>query len=128
MVHEYGCYGYKLNETLPAEKNAYGPLNSTTWCPVLCYCQNYGVCGCDDFNETSPTNSGLNSTVVPDEFKWNTSYALINGTGYSLLNGTLANGTTAPGGTENSGTSLGGKRALGMGWASIVVVGTYLII
>jgi hypothetical protein len=108
MLHPYGYHGYRLNYTLPAEKNAYGVGNSTAQYPVLCFCHKYGVCGCDGIKARSvisrPSNSTRNSTDAG--FRWNTTYALINGTGYSLLNGTLANGTTAPEGTGNSASSL----------------------
>lgn len=124
MLHEHGYYGYKSNQTLPAEKNAYGALNSTLQYPVLCYCHKYGVCGCDDSEEVSLNNSAhTNLTEFLNSFHLNTSYVLINGTAYSLLNGTLANGTTAPGGTENSGMSLGNGR-MGLGYAAVVVVAT----
>jgi hypothetical protein len=128
MLHEHGYHAYMLNRTLVAEENAYGVRNSTTKYPVLCYCLNYGVCGCDDFNGGDKVNLTNSSTSGRSDFKWNTTYALINGTGYSLLNGTLANGTTAPGGTENTGTPLG-KGSLGLGWATILlVVGTYFLV
>jgi hypothetical protein len=116
--HPHGYYVYHLNRTLPAENNAYAPGNSTTKYPVLCFCETYGVCGCDDIKVNRTT--AVNETV-----RWNTAYALWNGTGYSLLNGTLANGTTAPGGTENSGSSLNG-----LGWilyASCFLAGLYLV-
>jgi hypothetical protein len=116
--HPHGYNVYHLNRTLPAESNAYMPNNSTATYPVLCFCENYGVCGCDDItvNRTTATNETV---------RWNTTYALWNGTGYSLLNGTLANGTTAPGGAENSGASLNG-----LGWVlyvSCILAGLYLV-
>jgi len=111
---------YHLNNTLPAEKNAYGRQNSTATYPVLCFCHNYGVCSCDNMN-LDVTSVG-NSTEYT---KWNTTYALINGTEYSLLNGTLANGTTAPGGSENSASSLcpGGW----MIWAACIAIGVFFV-
>jgi hypothetical protein len=116
--HPHGYYVYHLNRTLPAESNVYAPSNSTTKYPVLCYCEKYGVCGCDDITVNSTV--GTNETV-----RWNTTYALWNGTGFTLLNGTLANGTTVPGGTENSASSLNG-----LGWvlySSCIIAGLYLV-
>jgi hypothetical protein len=132
MLHEHGYHAYMLNRTLVAEENAYGVTNSTAKYPVLCYCLNYGVCGCDDFDggdRSNLTNSSVSTSTAGgrSDFKWNTTYALINGTGYSLLNGTLANGTTTPGGNENTGTPLG-KGSLRLGWATILVVGTYFLV
>lgn len=116
--HPHGYYVYHLNRTLPAESNVYAPINSSTKYPVLCYCEKYGVCGCDDITVNSTV--GTNETV-----RWNTTYALWNGTGFTLLNGTLANGTTASGGTENSASSL--NR---LGWvlySSSIIAGLYLV-
>jgi hypothetical protein len=50
-------------------------------------------------------------------------YAVINGTEYALLNGTLANWTTAPGGTS-SGMSLGLYLTRSGSWASWLVFAT----
>jgi hypothetical protein len=122
MVHPYGYHGYHLNRTLPAEMNAYGPRNSTAEYPVLCFCANYGVCGCDDL--ASMNNSTTNGTISKD--KWNTSYALINGTEYSLLNGALANGTTAPRGIENVASHVLGSGFGTLAW--VVVTGGGIIL
>lgn len=124
MVHPYGYHGYHLNRTLPAETNAYGPRNSTTEYPVLCFCSNYGVCGCDDV--ASMANSTINGTITISKDKWNTSYALINGTEYSLLNGTLANGTTAPGGIENGASHILGSGFGTLVWAAVIGGGIIL--
>ena len=120
MSHPHGYYMYHLNNSLPAEKNAYRIQNSTAKYPVLCFCHNYEVCSCDNMN-LNVTSIG-NST---ENTKWNTIFALINGTEYSLLNGTLANGTTAPGGNENSASSLhpGGWM---MG-AACIVIGIFFV-
>lgn len=118
--HPYGYYVYRLNNTLPAENKIAGSWNSTTKYPVLCFCHNYGVCGCDNISHEneSVTNS------IQDTIKWNTSYAVINGTEYSLLNGTLANGTTAPGGTENDGPSVSVGSII---WVICVGIGVFLL-
>jgi len=104
--YPHGLHVYHLNRThLPITQNvtamSYG--NGTTKYPVLCFCENYAVCGCDDI-------VAMNSNNRSEPVKYNTTYAMINGTAYALLNGTLVNGTTAPGGAEmavSSGNSLG---------------------
>ena len=88
----YGAYYYHLNATAPAQPNN-TDHNSTD--PILCVCQNYQPCGCDNTNGTYD--------LPPD-----TKYAVINGTEYAIVNGTLENGTTAPGGTDDA--SSGGMR------------------
>ena len=114
MSHPYGYHGYHLNYTLPAEKNVYSMSTSSAQYPVLCFCHKYGVCGCDEIKAGSilsrPSNSTGNSTDAG--LRWNTTFALINGTGYSLLNGTLANGTTAPQGIRNNASFVFPK----LGW------------
>jgi hypothetical protein len=65
----------------------------------------------------------VNGTTATNEtVRWNTTYALWNGTGYSLLNGTLANGTTAPGRTESQGILA--QRVF---YASCILAGFYLV-
>jgi len=112
MLHPHGYYGYLLHQTLSVTQDPYEPqdsTNSTTKYPVLCYCENYGLCSCDDF----PGNgTSLNTTL-----------AIINGTRYSLLHGTLANGTTAP--DSDSGASSLTKPFSWISVTIIVVIGSY---
>lgn len=119
MSHPHGYYAYPLNNTLPAENNAYGRHKPNATYPVLCFCHNYGVCSCDNINsQNGNINSTTNSTT-----KWNTRYAVVNGTEYSLLNGTLANGTTAPEGAESGGPNV----ITNVGWVLWVVFMGHLI-
>jgi len=84
-----GEYCYLLNHTAPALPT--NPAHNTTD-PILCVCQNYNLCGCD--------NTG-DSYQIPSTVK----YSIINGTEYAIVNGTLENGTTAP--AQSSAESLG---------------------
>ena len=84
-----GEYCYLLNHTAPALPT--NPAHNTTD-PILCVCQNYNLCGCD--------NTG-GSYQIPSTVK----YSIINGTEYAIVNGTLENGTTAP--AQSSAESLG---------------------
>jgi hypothetical protein len=79
----WGAYYYHVNQTAPALPNN---TDHNTTDPVLCVCENYQPCGCDD--ETTTGNYTLPA---------GTQYAVINGTEYAVVNGTLENGTTAPG-------------------------------
>jgi hypothetical protein len=87
--------------------NRTAALNQTR--PVLCGCDPYSVCGCDDNNETL-------SEIIGDGTNFNRSLlavADVNGTSTLLINGTLPNGTTAPGGDEDAFDSAGaGYRAM----------------
>ncbi|KAF2189260.1 hypothetical protein K469DRAFT_683688 [Zopfia rhizophila CBS 207.26] len=86
-----------LNQTAV---NATGGLNQTL--PVVCLCQEFSVCGCDDNNDEryfkdlvgNGSYSALNKTLV--------TVSDVNGTRTLVINGTLPNGTTAPGGTDSA--------------------------
>ncbi|KAI1474233.1 hypothetical protein K445DRAFT_10018 [Daldinia sp. EC12] len=116
----YGAYAYPYN-------HHYYYHNSTTnqneTKPVVCICDYYGVCGCDDNGNQTYFNS-----VIGDGSYENLNKSLVtvaeNETTHEktiYILGTLPNGTTSSGGTEdpNSGASL---QALGraMGWWPVV--------
>lgn len=69
--------------------------------PVLCLCQEFSVCGCDENEDEQYINdlvgngsyAALNKTLV--------TVSDVNGTKTLVLNGTLPNGTTAPGGVDD---------------------------
>ena len=82
----YGAYYYHVNQTVPALPN--NTAHNTTD-PVLCVCQNYQPCGCDDSNSTD--------YQLPN----GTRYAVINGTEYAVVNGTLENDTSATSGATS---------------------------
>lgn len=113
----YGAYAYPYNNHYNYVDNQSHQNKSL---PVVCVCEEYAECGCDDnndstyyqslFNGTQPANS---STVrVVD----------VNGTEKIYVNGTLPNGTTA----AESGAStltLGRSMAQNSGyWAMVAVV------
>jgi hypothetical protein len=91
--------------------NTYNYYNTTDrrneTAPVLCLCQQYSDCGCDDngnmtFIDTvlSPNGTAINSTLVQ--------IGQVNGTTYILLNGTLPNGTAL----TNGAMALSGNPML----------------
>ncbi|KAF2798447.1 hypothetical protein K505DRAFT_371738 [Melanomma pulvis-pyrius CBS 109.77] len=90
-------------------------LNQTL--PVVCLCQEYSVCGCDENNDQNYLNdlvgngsyAALNKTLV--------TVSEVNGTRSLVLNGTLPNGTTAPGGEDDAeeGAAPGLVNALPFG-------------
>jgi hypothetical protein len=79
---------------------------------VICGCDPYQPCGCDDSN-----NTAFIQDVVGDGINYNKSVLAVgvyNGNTTLLLNGTLPNGTTAPGGEDDADdeSAAGGMRNL----------------
>ena len=104
----YGAYYYPWSHP-HSFYNASAQQNQTK--PVLCLCQEYSVCGCDE-----NTNSTYMTSVIGDgDFaKLNRSLAYVNdvnGTSTIILNGTLPNGTTADGGSEDANGVISGASA-----------------
>lgn len=89
--------------------------------PVVCLCQPYDECGCDDnhnrtyyetlFNGTQPINTTI--TRVTD----------VNGTETIYINGTLANGTTAASTSAAPTSAVTLLHASGY-WVTVAVVAT----
>jgi hypothetical protein len=86
---------------------------------VLCLCQEYTACGCDQNDDSTYLNSivgngsvsGLNNTLVR--------VANVNGTDTIVINGTLDNGTDT--GSAASGM-VGGRMSWMAGWLAIAAV------
>jgi hypothetical protein len=86
---------------------------------VLCLCQEYTACGCDENSDSSYITSivgngseaNLNSTLVK--------VANVNGTDTIVINGTLPNGTDT--GSAASGM-VGGRISWMAGWLAIAAV------
>jgi len=99
----YGAYYCHINRTVPAPANNTAH-NKTD--PVVCVCAAYGQCGCDN----------ANSSFTP----FNYSIAVINGTEYAVINGTLDNDTSA---TSAAGSSMGLYLTEGGTWCSWMLFG-----
>lgn len=86
--------------------NATNPNGLNTTLPVLCLCQQYMVCGCDENDDQqylkdlvgNGSYAALNKSLV--------TVAQYNGLTTLVLNGSLPNGTTAPGGTDDAAAGL----------------------
>ncbi|KAK7531153.1 hypothetical protein IWX49DRAFT_356216 [Phyllosticta citricarpa] len=117
-----GLGGYQYAYSRPyVFHNRSSDANSTTntSLPVVCYCQQYTTCGCDD--NTSPayfdsiigngSYAGLNKSIVD--------VARVNGSDTLILNGVLPNGTTAAGGSDSAAGRALGNAVVGgwFGWA-----------
>ena len=95
--------------------------------PVMCLCQEYSVCGCDENDDQqylddlvgNGSYAALNKTLI--------TVSDVNGTKTLVLNGTLPNGTTAPGGEDGAAASLRvGNYAGYYAIAMLVVAGVML--
>jgi hypothetical protein len=97
--------------------------------PVMCVCQEYSVCGCDENDDQTYINdlvgngsyAGLNKTLV--------TVSDVNGTKTLVLNGTLENGTTAPGGTDDDSAAINlrvGKYAGYYAVGMMVLAGVFM--
>ena len=106
----YGAYYYRVNQTAPALPN--NTAHNTTD-PILCVCQNYDPCGCDNTSENYTLPSGAQ-------------YAIINGTEYVVVNGTLDN-STVENGTATPAVTSSGSMGLYLtksgAWSAWVMLG-----
>jgi hypothetical protein len=110
-------YGYSQPYTF---FNATSGANETE--PVLCLCEQWCVCGCDDNADQAYMSSviGTGNTSA-----WNATLvaeAVVNGTKNIVINGTLPNGTfTATNGTTiTAGASGLRSRTYLLGWCGLL--------
>ncbi|KAI9677215.1 MAG: hypothetical protein M1829_002789 [Trizodia sp. TS-e1964] len=117
----YSAYAYPYHNNYSfrnrTRTNSTNPDGVNQTLPVLCLCQQYSECGCDE--DTS-------NTTFLDSVVGNGSYAGlpqsvatvsdVNGTTTLVLNGTLANGTTAPGGQDDTSGAARQIVLENMGW------------
>ncbi|KAK8187371.1 hypothetical protein IWZ00DRAFT_334709 [Phyllosticta capitalensis] len=117
-----GLGGYQYAYTHPysfhnrsADANNNNNATNTTL-PVVCYCQQYTTCGCDDNTDSAYFDSlvgngsyaGLNKSVVD--------VARVNGSDTLILNGVLPNGTTAAGGSDSAAGPGAFANVVVSGW------------
>ncbi|KAF7122156.1 hypothetical protein CNMCM5793_000112 [Aspergillus hiratsukae] len=112
----YGAYAYPYS-------HHYNYINQTAnrneSLPVVCLCQQYSACGCDDnnnstyyqslFNGTQPVNSSIAKVVNA------------NGTETIYINGTLPNATTTSTGSTSSAPATTLLEASGY-WVMVALV------
>ncbi|WEW59885.1 hypothetical protein PRK78_005366 [Emydomyces testavorans] len=91
----FGAYAYETHHGFDWRNRTSG-LNQSV--PIVCLCQQYSECGCDDNNNSTYIQSVLNDTDM-NGLPRNSSLVKtvnVNGTTKIYINGTLPNGTTAP--------------------------------
>jgi hypothetical protein len=117
----YGAYLYRYPQPYSFYNQTSG-LNQTE--PVLCLCQQYCECGCDD-NE----DSAYMDSIIGDPLSMNASLvqvSVVNGTQTIVINGTLPNGTyTAPNGTTVTAGNVSGasgpmSKSYVLGWCGLM--------
>ena len=69
--------------------------------PVICLCQEFGVCSCEENDDQQYLNDLIGNGSYAALNKSLVTVSDVNGTRTLVLNGTLPNGTTAPGGTDD---------------------------
>ncbi|KAI5467623.1 hypothetical protein BGZ63DRAFT_399188 [Mariannaea sp. PMI_226] len=115
----YGAYMYHYNNPYHYY-NASSKANETR--DVICGCSYYGVCGCNDNNDTSYYNELIGNGSYASLNKSIVDVAKVNGTETILINGTLPNGTTVKSDDSAAGGGLHSLiEALGF-WPAIAAV------
>ena len=101
----FSVYAYPFTQPISYHNNT---NNQNQTLPVLCLCQQYGECGCDEnHNQTYTQELVDNATRFDNDSQpYVSKIADVNGTRTLIINGTLANGTTAPGGTDSAAAAL----------------------
>ncbi|KAL1963243.1 hypothetical protein VTN77DRAFT_8568 [Rasamsonia byssochlamydoides] len=113
----YGAYAYPYSHPYTFHNPTTGTSETL---PVVCLCQEYSECGCDNnYNSTYLDsifgNDPTNSSVVR--------IATVNGTQTIFINGTLANGTTAANPALSAAPAVPIMRWSGY-WVIVAIVST----
>ncbi|EAS28982.3 uncharacterized protein CIMG_07728 [Coccidioides immitis RS] len=120
----FGAYAYQSNHDFNWRNRTSGMDENI---PIICLCQQYSVCGCDDNNNSTYIQSILNDTDQ-NGLPRNSSIVKtveVNGTTRIYINGTLPNGTTAPSGESTNmapGLMLPHLLKLSGYWSMVAIV------
>jgi len=100
----YGAYAYNYNHDYSYHNrtNTSQPANQNETLPVVCLCDMYSACGCDDNNNSTYLDSVVGNGSMADANNTLVHIAMVNGTKKLVLNGTLPNGTDNSTTTDNS--------------------------
>jgi hypothetical protein len=101
----FSAYAYPYAQSINYYNNT---NNQNQTLPVLCLCQQYSECGCDENHNQTYTQALVDNATRFDNSSqpYVSKIADVNGTRTLVINGTLANGTTAPGGTDSAAGAL----------------------
>jgi len=94
--------------------------NSNESLPILCLCQQYSVCGCDNNTNTTYLDGVIGNGSAESMNASLIRITDVNGTRTAIINGTLPNGTTAAGGSDSAGVKTVSANAGYLVMAAIV--------
>ncbi|KAF9882839.1 hypothetical protein FE257_004970 [Aspergillus nanangensis] len=115
----YGAYAYPYS-------HHYNYVNETNHqnesLPVVCLCEKYSECGCDDNNNSTYYESLFNGTQPANSSI--VKIAEVNGTETIYINGTLPNGTTVADPSASSASTMSAVEFSGYWMMVAAVAGT----
>jgi hypothetical protein len=97
--------------------------------PVMCVCQEFSVCGCDENDDQQYINDLVGNGSYAALDKTLVTVSDVNGTKTLVLNGTLENGTTAPGGSDEDSAAINMKVGKYAGYYAVgmmVLAGVFM--
>ena len=107
----YGAYEYPYNHdySFHNSTNSSEPQGQNETLPVVCLCQMYSACGCDNNSNTTYLDSLVGNGSAADENGTLVHVGDVNGTKTLIINGTLPNGTN---GTSSTTSGAARKQLL----------------
>ena len=122
-----GAYGYNFNH--PYRFRNSSNANSSESLPVVCLCEEYRACGCDDDGNTTYIDDLVGNGSASDQDPTLVHVGNVNGTKTVVINGTLPNGTDDSSSSSTSSTTSGAMRLYvlemsGYWVASAIVIAT----
>ena len=99
------AYAYNFNH--PYRFRNSSNANSTESLPVVCLCEEYRACGCDDDGNTTYIDELVGNGSASDQDPTLVHVGNVNGTKKVVINGTLPNGTDGSSDSSTSTTTSG---------------------
>ena len=122
-----GAYGYNFNHPYQFRNSSNANRNESL--PVVCLCEEYRACGCDDDGNTTYIDELVGNGSASDQDPTLVHVGNVNGTKTVVINGTLPNGTDDSSGSTTSTSTSGATRLYflemsGYWVASAIVIAT----
>lgn len=103
-----GAYGYNFNHPYRFRNSSNANRNESL--PVVCLCEEYRACGCDDDGNTTYIDELVGNGSASDQDPTLVHVGNVNGTKSVVINGTLPNGTDGSSGSSTSTPTSGAMR------------------